>query len=69
MSCVICVFCFVLDTRNLTVLFSFQVLLRVKENEIEYLHKEISCLRNEVQFLNTVLYLCVCARVLICLYR
>ncbi|KAM9345845.1 TRIO and F-actin binding protein b [Symphorus nematophorus] len=30
-----------------------QVLLRVKENEIEYLHKEISCLRNELQFLNT----------------
>lgn len=29
------------------------VLLRVKENEIEYLHKEISCLRNELQFLNT----------------
>ncbi|KAF3846778.1 hypothetical protein F7725_003856 [Dissostichus mawsoni] len=32
-----------------------EVLLRVKENEIEYLHKEISCLRNELQFLNTVL--------------
>uniref|UniRef100_A0A8C6LYF8 TRIO and F-actin binding protein b n=1 Tax=Nothobranchius furzeri TaxID=105023 RepID=A0A8C6LYF8_NOTFU len=31
----------------------FQVLLRVKENEIEYLHKEISCLRSELQFLNT----------------
>ncbi|XP_028268545.1 TRIO and F-actin binding protein b isoform X1 [Parambassis ranga] len=29
-----------------------QVLLRMKENEIEYLHKEISCLRNELQFLN-----------------
>uniref|UniRef100_A0A8C6SEG2 TRIO and F-actin binding protein b n=1 Tax=Neogobius melanostomus TaxID=47308 RepID=A0A8C6SEG2_9GOBI len=29
-----------------------EVLLRVKENEIEYLHKEISCLRNELQFLN-----------------
>uniref|UniRef100_A0A1A8M840 TRIO and F-actin binding protein n=1 Tax=Nothobranchius pienaari TaxID=704102 RepID=A0A1A8M840_9TELE len=29
------------------------VLLRVKENEIEYLHKEISCLRSELQFLNT----------------
>lgn len=26
----------------------------MKENEIEYLHKEISCLRNELQFLNTV---------------
>lgn len=35
-------------------LFFFQVLLRMKENEIEYLHKEISCLRNELQFLNTV---------------
>uniref|UniRef100_A0A8D0A729 TRIO and F-actin binding protein b n=1 Tax=Sander lucioperca TaxID=283035 RepID=A0A8D0A729_SANLU len=34
-----------------------EVLLRVKENEIEYLHKEISCLRNELQFLNTVLCL------------
>uniref|UniRef100_A0A673A3U7 TRIO and F-actin binding protein b n=1 Tax=Sphaeramia orbicularis TaxID=375764 RepID=A0A673A3U7_9TELE len=30
-----------------------EVLLRVKENEIEYLHREISCLRNELQFLNT----------------
>lgn len=30
-----------------------EVLLRMKENEIEYLHKEISCLRNELQFLNT----------------
>ncbi|KAG7216218.1 hypothetical protein INR49_029067 [Caranx melampygus] len=30
-----------------------EVLLRVKENEIEYLHKEISCLRNELQVLNT----------------
>ncbi|KAF7651054.1 hypothetical protein LDENG_00116690 [Lucifuga dentata] len=30
-----------------------EVLLRVKENEVEYLHKEISCLRNELQFLNT----------------
>ncbi|XP_070779505.1 TRIO and F-actin binding protein b [Enoplosus armatus] len=30
-----------------------QVLLRVKDNEIEYLHKEISCLRNELQFLST----------------
>lgn len=26
----------------------------MKENEIEYLHKEISCLRNELHFLNTV---------------
>ena len=38
----------------------FQVLLRMKENEIEYLHKEISCLRNELQFLNTVLFI-VCS--------
>ncbi|KAK5617100.1 hypothetical protein CRENBAI_013309 [Crenichthys baileyi] len=29
-----------------------EVLLRMKDNEIEYLHKEISCLRNELQFLN-----------------
>lgn len=34
-----------------------QVLLRMKENEIEYLHKEISCLRNELQFLNMVFLL------------
>lgn len=34
----------------------------MKENEIEYLHKEISCLRNELQFLNTVhcSIVCVC---------
>lgn len=38
----------------------FQVLLRMKENEIEYLHKEISCLRNELQFLNTVLFVVCC---------
>ncbi|KAM8824662.1 TRIO and F-actin binding protein b [Synchiropus picturatus] len=30
-----------------------EVLLRMKESEIEYLHREISCLRNELQFLNT----------------
>uniref|UniRef100_A0A3B5QUM2 TRIO and F-actin binding protein b n=1 Tax=Xiphophorus maculatus TaxID=8083 RepID=A0A3B5QUM2_XIPMA len=29
-----------------------EVLLRMKDNEIEYLHREISCLRNELQFLN-----------------
>ncbi|XP_047214028.1 TRIO and F-actin-binding protein-like [Girardinichthys multiradiatus] len=29
-----------------------EVLLRMKDNEIQYLHKEISCLRNELQFLN-----------------
>ncbi|XP_047658861.1 TRIO and F-actin-binding protein isoform X2 [Tachysurus fulvidraco] len=28
-----------------------EMLLRVKENEIEYLHQEISCLRNEIQSL------------------
>lgn len=27
------------------------MLLRAKENEIEYLHKEISCLRSEIQSL------------------
>lgn len=35
----------------------------MKENEIEYLHKEISCLRNELQFLNTVRSVCLCALV------
>ncbi|XP_053346234.1 TRIO and F-actin binding protein b [Clarias gariepinus] len=30
-----------------------EVLLRVKQNEVEYLHKEIMCLRNEVEFLST----------------
>lgn len=30
-----------------------EVLLRVKENEVQYLHKEINCLRNELQFLNS----------------
>ncbi|KAK7939353.1 hypothetical protein WMY93_002679 [Mugilogobius chulae] len=39
------------DTSNTTC--ELEVLLRVKEREIEYLHKEISCLRNELQFLNT----------------
>lgn len=53
------------DDRTVVVLFFSQVLLRVKENEIEYLHKEISCLRNELQFLNAVhiyiyTYVCVC---------
>lgn len=48
------------DTRAMLLLLFvvvLQVLLRVKENEIQYLHKEISCLRNELQFLNTVLCL------------
>lgn len=44
--------------------FFSQVLLRMKKNEIEYLHQEISCLRNEMQFLNTVMavikFYCVC---------
>ncbi|KAJ8387544.1 hypothetical protein AAFF_G00152400 [Aldrovandia affinis] len=30
-----------------------EVLLRVKENEVKYLYKEITCLRNELQSLNT----------------
>ncbi|XP_062310748.1 TRIO and F-actin binding protein b [Osmerus eperlanus] len=30
-----------------------EVLLRVKENVVQYLHKEISCLRNELQFLTS----------------
>ncbi|KAI1884579.1 hypothetical protein AGOR_G00227840 [Albula goreensis] len=30
-----------------------EVLLRVKENEVQYLHKEINCLRNELQSLHT----------------
>uniref|UniRef100_A0A3Q0QPT2 TRIO and F-actin binding protein b n=1 Tax=Amphilophus citrinellus TaxID=61819 RepID=A0A3Q0QPT2_AMPCI len=37
-----------------------EVLLRVKDNEIQYLQKEISCLRNELQFLNMVMSVCVC---------
>lgn len=51
MLCVV----FLAVKENHTVLFFSQVLLRVKENEIEYLHKEISCLRNELQVLNMVL--------------
>ncbi|XP_036408717.1 TRIO and F-actin binding protein b [Megalops cyprinoides] len=30
-----------------------EVLLRVKENEVQYLHKEITCLRDELHSLNT----------------
>lgn len=30
-----------------------QVLLRVRENELQYLHKELSCLRNQLHFLTT----------------
>ncbi|XP_057717586.1 TRIO and F-actin binding protein b isoform X2 [Corythoichthys intestinalis] len=40
------------DTKNGRTC-ELEVLLKVKEKEIEYLHKEISCLRNELQFLNT----------------
>ncbi|XP_054616723.1 TRIO and F-actin binding protein b isoform X3 [Dunckerocampus dactyliophorus] len=40
------------DNRDVTSC-ELEVLVRVKENEIEYLYKEISCLRNELQFLNT----------------
>ncbi|XP_068606138.1 TRIO and F-actin binding protein b [Brachionichthys hirsutus] len=41
------------DDNKARTLCELQVLLKMKENEIEYLHKEISCLRNELQFLNT----------------
>uniref|UniRef100_A0A8C9RVM5 PH domain-containing protein n=1 Tax=Scleropages formosus TaxID=113540 RepID=A0A8C9RVM5_SCLFO len=34
-----------------------EVLLRVKENEVQYLHKEIGCLRDELHSLNKVLRL------------
>lgn len=51
---VVSVFYFLAAVTNLTLLLCPQVLLRMKENEIEYLHKEITCLRNELQFLNTV---------------
>uniref|UniRef100_A0A671NKD5 TRIO and F-actin binding protein b n=1 Tax=Sinocyclocheilus anshuiensis TaxID=1608454 RepID=A0A671NKD5_9TELE len=41
-----------------------QVLLRVRENELQYLHKQLSSLRNQLLFLTTVthlsLSLCVC---------
>ncbi|XP_062873381.1 TRIO and F-actin binding protein b [Trichomycterus rosablanca] len=30
-----------------------EVLLRVKKNEVDYLHREVMCLRNEVHFLST----------------
>ncbi|XP_076000184.1 TRIO and F-actin-binding protein-like [Genypterus blacodes] len=41
------------DDRSDRMPCELEVLLMVKENEIDYLHKEISCLRNELQFLNT----------------
>ncbi|XP_056143785.1 TRIO and F-actin binding protein b isoform X2 [Lampris incognitus] len=40
------------DNTNRTA-SELEVLLRVKENEVDYLHKEISCVRNELQFLKT----------------
>uniref|UniRef100_A0A673IG04 TRIO and F-actin binding protein b n=1 Tax=Sinocyclocheilus rhinocerous TaxID=307959 RepID=A0A673IG04_9TELE len=47
-----------------------QVLLRVRENELQYLHKQLSSLRNQLLFLTTVthlsLSLCVC--VCVCPY-
>lgn len=42
------------------------MLLRVKENEIEYLHKEISCLRNEIQSLTRVTSDCVFVKAGMC---
>ncbi len=35
------------------------MLLKVKESEVEFLHKDISCLRKEVQTLTKVQRLCV----------
>lgn len=37
--------------------FVFQTLLRAKENEVQYLKKEISCLQNEVQSLTKVYFM------------
>lgn len=37
--------------------FVFQTLLRAKDNEVQYLKKEISCLQNEVQSLTKVCFL------------
>lgn len=34
----------------------FQTLLKAKDNEVEYLKKEISCLQNEVQSLTKVCF-------------
>ena len=39
-----------------------QMLLRVKENELQYLHRETSCLRDELHSLNKVMvlvYMCL----------
>lgn len=35
----------------------FQTLLRAKDNEVQYLKKEISCLQNEVQSLTKVRFI------------
>lgn len=37
--------------------FVFQTLLRAKDNEVQYLKKEISCLQNEVQSLTKVCFM------------
>lgn len=37
--------------------FSFQTILRAKDNEVQYLQKEISCLQNEVQSLTKVRFM------------
>lgn len=37
--------------------FAFQTLLRARENEVQSLQKEISCLQNEVQFLTKVYFM------------
>lgn len=37
--------------------FVFQMLLRAKENEVQYLKKEISCLQSEVQSLTKVRFM------------
>lgn len=39
--------------------FVFQMLLRAKENEVQYLKKEISCLQGEVQSLTKVRFMCL----------
>lgn len=46
---------------NCAVQFSLflQMLLKVKESEVEYLHNEIGCLRKEVQVLIKVLHLLI----------
>uniref|UniRef100_A0A673LSU3 TRIO and F-actin-binding protein-like n=1 Tax=Sinocyclocheilus rhinocerous TaxID=307959 RepID=A0A673LSU3_9TELE len=42
-----------------------QVLLRVRENELQYLHKQLNSLRNQLHFLTTVTHLaCLCSYIL-----